>query len=196
MRVRNSCLIDMKQFIAMFLIAGIYIAIPIALMKLLPHSFYLMIVIVALFVIWWLGMTIYLTSCFIYPLGYNVIDGRGITRHFLFFKKHYNWNDLQFISKTRTHARIGRGGFGAYNAFSDHDGVGCVVEKIIVSVKIPKEAFKRSHTYRLYSKKCFYMPYSKELESYIIAKAPIGCYTYSYFIDDTIDKKYSNYNTQ
>lgn len=178
MCVRNSCLIDMKQFVAMFLIAGIYIAIPFALMKLLPYSFYLMIIIVALFVIWWLGMTIYLTSCFIYPLGHNIIDETGITRHFLFFKKHYNWNDLQFISKTRT--------YGKYNV---------PMQKIIVFVEIPKEAFKRSHTYCLYSKKCFYMPFSKELEGYIIAKAPIDCYTYSYFIDDTTDEKYNKYNT-
>lgn len=109
-----------------------------------------------------------------YSFGYNIIDENGITRCFLFFKRHYSWNDLQFISKSRTYIKLSRS----------------VYEKVVVSVKIPKEAFKRSHTYRLYSKKCFYMPYSKELESYIIAKAPIDCYTYSYIVDDTTNPKY------
>ncbi|MEE1125982.1 MAG: hypothetical protein U0L18_08655 [Acutalibacteraceae bacterium] len=109
-----------------------------------------------------------------YSFGYNIIDENGITRCFLFYKKRYSWNDLQFISKSRTYIKCSRG----------------VYEKVLVSVKIPKEDFKRRHTCRLFSKKCFYMPYSKELESYIIAKAPIDCYTYSYIVDDTTNPKY------
>ncbi len=179
MRVRNSCLIDTKQFIIMFLIEFICISVTSALVLLIPYFFYIIIVILILFLVCWLASTVYFFSCLIYPLGYNIVDETGITRHFLFFKKHYNWNDLQFISKTRTYGRLET-----------------IIEKMIVSVEIPKEDFKRNHTYRLFSKKCFYMPYSKELEGYIIAKAPIDCYTYSHFIDDTIDKKYSKYNTQ
>ncbi|MBQ1992775.1 MAG: hypothetical protein II233_08390, partial [Clostridia bacterium] len=109
-----------------------------------------------------------------YSFGYNIIDENGITRCFLFYKKRYSWNDLQFISKSRTYIKCSRG----------------VYEKVLVSVKIPKEDFKRRHTCRLFSKKCFYMPYSKELESYIIAKAPIDCYTYSYIVDDKTNPKY------
>ena len=114
-----------------------------------------------------------------YSFGYNIIDENGITRCFLFYKKRYSWNDLQFISKSRTYIKCSRG----------------VYEKVVVSVKIPKEDFKRRHTCRLFSKKCFYMPYSKELEGYIIAKAPIDCYTYSYIVDDTTSEKYNKYNT-
>lgn len=168
MRVRNSCLIDTKQLFTIFFIAIIFVAILYLMIKLLPPSNYMVIAILTLFGMWWLGITLYFFSCFIYPLGYNIVNETGITRRFLYFKKHYNWNELQFISKTRT--------YGKYNI---------PMQKIIVSVEIPKEAFKRRHTYRLYSKKCFYMPYSKELEDYIIAKAPIDSYTYTYFIDDT-----------
>lgn len=114
----------------------------------------------------------------VYCWGYNTIDENGITRCLLFFKKHYNWNDLQFISKSRVCGRNWS-----------------IIEKIIVSVKIPKEDFKKKYTYRLFSKNCFYMPYSKTLESYIIAKAPVECYTYSYIVDDTTDEKYRKYIT-
>ena len=61
----------------------------------------------------------------------------------------------------------------------------CYRKNIIVSVEIPKEEFKRKHTYPMYSKKVFYIPYSKALEEYIIVNAPIECYTYSYIVDDT-----------
>lgn len=108
----------------------------------------------------------------IYTWGYYKIDENGITRCFLFLKQHYKWEDLQFIAKSRTYIRFSW----------------AVCEKIVVSVKIPKEDFKRKHTYPMYSKKIFYMPYSKGLEEYIIAKAPIECYTYSYIIDDTTKK--------
>ncbi|MEE1280841.1 MAG: hypothetical protein UHK60_01110 [Acutalibacteraceae bacterium] len=114
----------------------------------------------------------------VYSWGYNIIDENGITRCFLFFKKQYSWNDLQFISKSRAYGKNWS-----------------IIEKIIVSVKIPKDDFKKKYIYRLFSKKCFCMPYSKALESYIIAKAPIECYTYSYIVDDTTDEKYSKYIT-
>lgn len=114
----------------------------------------------------------------VYCWGYNIIDENGITRCLLFFKKQYNWNNLQFISKSRVYGKNWS-----------------IIERIIVSVKIPKENFKKKHTYRLFSKNCFYMPYSKDLESYIIAKAPIECYTYSYIVDDTTNEKYRKYIT-
>ena len=114
----------------------------------------------------------------VYSWGYNIIDENGITRCFLFFKKQYSWNDLQFISKSRVYGKNWS-----------------IIEKIIISVKIPKEDFKKKHTYRLFSKNCFYMSYSKALESYIIAKAPVECYTYSYIVDDTTDEKYRKYIT-
>lgn len=174
MRVRNKCLIDTNQFIIIFLIAFSCISISPMLIFLIPYSFNMMVAIVILLLMYWLSDIIFFVSRFIYPLGYNIVDETGITRHFLFFKKHYNWSDLQFISKTRTYGRLE-----------------CVIEKMIVSVEIPKEDFKRKHTYPMYSKKVFYMPYSKGLEEYIIAKAPIECYTYSYIIDDTVNKKYT-----
>lgn len=120
----------------------------------------------------------------VYCWGYNMIDENGITRCLLFFKKQYNWNNLQFISKSRTYIRT---------RYSTYTGEVC--EKIVVSVKILKEDFKRKHTSCLFSKKCFYMPYSKDLESYIIAKAPVECYTYSYIVDDTTNEKYRKYIT-
>lgn len=114
-------------------------------------------------------MSLALALFTIFMLGYNVIDGHGITRHFLLYKKHYKWNDLMFISKARVYGKNWS-----------------IIEKIIVSVNIPKEKFTKTHTYRMFSKKCFYIPYSKKLEDYLIAKAPINCYTYSYIVDDTM----------
>lgn len=115
----------------------------------------------------------------IYNLSYYTIDETGITRCFLFSKKHYSWDDLQFIAKARHYIR-----------FSGSTG-----ETITVSVTIPKENFKRKHAFRLFSKKSFYMPYSKAVEDYIIAKSPVGCYSYSYIVDNTTDERIKRWYT-
>lgn len=132
---------------------------------------------IILFSFFFLFISFALSLFSIFTLGYNVVDENGITRCFLFYKKRYNWNDLQFISKSRTYIKFSGG----------------ICEKIIVSVKIPKDNFKNIHIYRMFSKKWFYMPYSKDLESYMIAKSPINCYTYSYIVDHTTDEKFNKY---
>lgn len=168
MRVRNKYMIDISFFWTMFIIASICITVPVIPLIIVPSPFNFIVFTVLMF-IYWLAGFIYFFACLIYSLGYNEIDPNGITRHFLFYKKHYSWNDLQFISKSRTQGRLGAS-----------------IEKIVVSVEIPIENLKRKNINPMYSKKCFYIPYSQDLEEYIIANSPITCYTYSYIIDDTI----------
>ena len=122
---------------------------------------------------YFLFMCLVLVPATIHSLEYRIIDETGITRCFLFYKKHYSWDDLQFIAKARYYIRYS----------------GSTGENIVVSVTIPKENFKRKHAFRLFSKKSFYLPYSKAVEDYIIAKSPVGCYSYSYIVDDTTDEK-------
>ena len=104
MRVRNKCLIDTNHFLVIFLVAVICVAIPLALTFLVPYPFNM--IGIALLVIYWLINFLFFFSWLIYPLGYNIVDETGITRRFLFLKKHYNWSDLKFISKTRTYGRL------------------------------------------------------------------------------------------
>ncbi len=122
---------------------------------------------------YFLFMCLILVPATIHSLEYHIIDETGITRCFLFSKKHYGWDDLQFIAKARHYIKLS----------------GSTGEKIVVSVTIPKENFKRKHAFCLCSKKSFYMPYSKAVEDYIIAKSPVDCYTHSYIVDDTTDEK-------
>ena len=174
MRVNNTEFLFKFFFTILTSISSICIVVPIIMSVALDSVTWDYV----LFNCYYLLISLVLIAFTVYSWGYNIIDENGITRCLLFFKKQYNWNDLQFISKSRVYGKNWS-----------------IVERIIVSVKIPKENFKKKHTYCLFSKNCFYMPYSKDLESYIIAKAPVECYTYSYIVDDTTDEKYSKYNT-
>ncbi len=116
----------------------------------------------------------------VYHWGYYTIDDTGITRCFFFYKKHYYWYDLKFITKAREVSRRTDQNDRHYTV---------TTYKIIASVEIPVEDFKRKHTSSMFSDKCFYMPYSEELENYIIAKAPARCYIDSYIIDERISRE-------
>ncbi len=81
------------------------------------------------------------------------INDKGITFEHLIYRNFYKWSDFKFIAKYNTQFRL------------------TVENGFIFSHKLEKSNFKRIHTTIDFSTKYFNIPYSKELENYILIYA-------------------------
>ena len=95
-------------------------------------------------------LSLILLSATFISFGIYEVDNNGIAFNSLIYKKFCKWSDFKFIAKYNTEYKLEfKTGF-------------------ICSHKLEKNKFKRLHTTCDFSVKYFNIPYSKELEKFIL----------------------------